>query len=222
MRQTVAITVGVVLIVGTTPAADTMRMPRCSSRPRVSVRVALAAASTSETTLKDHVRDEITAIWSRQGVSLDWLNADTLGAAAQDVLRIVLQEEPLARGSATPAIAWIGFVAGRPRRIVRASTQAAHDLLTRELWRDQRGLHSDQLLHLDLYQTLCTRLIGWAVAHEIGHFLLMSAAHDATGLMRPSFRASELLKPRPEFVTLADSSARRLALRIEPCLGQEQ
>ena len=37
-----------------------------------------------------------------------------------------------------------------------------------------------------------SRLLGRIAAHELGHVLLRSAAHDATGLMRASFGAADV------------------------------
>jgi hypothetical protein len=35
-------------------------------------------------------------------------------------------------------------------------------------------------------------LLGWAIAHELGHLLMATSAHAANGLMRPIWLQSEI------------------------------
>ncbi len=52
--------------------------------------------------------------------------------------------------------------------------------------------------------------LGRAIAHELGHYLLRSKAHTASGLMRARFEAAELMDGRLDVYTLDASQVDRL------------
>jgi hypothetical protein len=58
---------------------------------------------------------------------------------------------------------------------------------------------------------LLPRVLGRGLAHEIGHFILQSREHAATGLMAPGFTPDEVAWGDPSRFTLAKASA--LAVR---------
>ena len=47
----------------------------------------------------------------------------------------------------------------------------------------------------DLQRQALGRIIGRAVAHEIGHFLLASPAHASNGLMRAALDPEHMVNP---------------------------
>jgi hypothetical protein len=53
-------------------------------------------------------------------------------------------------------------------------------------------------------------VLGRAVAHEIGHFLLRTNAHSDSGLMRASIGAREFADPRADSFQLDDETQRQL------------
>ena len=44
-------------------------------------------------------------------------------------------------------------------------------------------------------ERLIAQAIGRVAAHELGHYLLQSARHSETGLMRPQYSTEELVGP---------------------------
>jgi hypothetical protein len=91
----------------------------------------------------------------------------------------------LVRGAGTGAVAMIA--------IDRASAIAVRGSLSRG------SLSFDERLGL---------VLGRALAHEIGHFLLAGLPHQLTGLMRASFPEHELVDPwSPTFEVNAETKA---------------
>jgi hypothetical protein len=62
------------------------------------------------------------------------------------------------------------------------------------------------------------RALGRVLAHEVGHILLAVRDHQPRGLMRPTFRAEDLLEPHRRFYTLSPGEVTRLRQR-ERALG---
>ena len=62
------------------------------------------------------------------------------------------------------------------------------------------------------------RVIGRALAHEIGHFLLGVPAHASNGLMRAMLDPEHMVNPGTEHFNLQASDVRALrAARIASC-----
>jgi hypothetical protein len=59
-------------------------------------------------------------------------------------------------------------------------------------------------------------LLGYAVAHEIGHLLLASTSHSTTGLMRPIWRDDELQERNPKHWRLTSVDAAAMTRRLVP------
>ena len=59
------------------------------------------------------------------------------------------------------------------------------------------------------------RALGYAVAHELGHYLLATEKHSGAGLMRQSFNPAADLAPRSTDTTLDPKNRARLRQRID-------
>ena len=57
-------------------------------------------------------------------------------------------------------------------------------------------------------------LLGYAVAHEVGHLLLASSAHNTEGLMRPTWRNDELVNSRAADWTFTDQETAAIRVRL--------
>lgn len=57
-------------------------------------------------------------------------------------------------------------------------------------------------------------LLGYAVAHELGHLLLASSVHNTEGLMRPMWRADELRSPRAADWSFTDRETAAIQVRL--------
>jgi hypothetical protein len=61
-----------------------------------------------------------------------------------------------------------------------------------------------------------TLLLARAIAHEIGHLLLASVRHDATGLMRSVWRREELMHNRPADWVFTPADVKMIQVRLQP------
>lgn len=63
------------------------------------------------------------------------------------------------------------------------------------------------------------RVLGRALAHEIGHFLLRSKSHSTAGLMRAEQIGSDLMAPDHRGFALSADEVRRLRLNLPAAKG---
>jgi hypothetical protein len=152
--------------------------------------------------LVDHVGigDEARAIlkvdalrpWRAVGVAVEW--GDALPAVAprpghENDVYVILVPDDAALATRPQPMASIRFVGGRPTTHVMVHAGYVARRLA-DLRLDDRRLAD--LPPLMRHRAL-GRVLGRAVAHEVGHFLLGSATHTRTGLMRASHRIEHLL-----------------------------
>lgn len=195
--------------------------PVCIEEEPLPLRVVLRALGPTAARVLEAVRAEVTAIWHRQGVPIEWVAAAPVLVSDSPPLHVILQDDPPRRPlpTAAPALAVIGFANGRPGRTIVASIGSAAEFLGQGLRHyGILPLASVDFLRAGGFQWLTARLTGWSVAHEIGHYALAAAHHDYAGLMRIRFDPRDVLGSSRSAVTLAPQSARRLLTRIHPCL----
>lgn len=221
----VVVIISVALILGRTGAASAQVAdavaPACVEQAPPPLRVVLRAMAPAAARVLEAVRAEVTAIWHRQGVPIEWVAAAPVVVSDSPPLHVTLQDDPRRRPlpTAAPALAAIGFANGRPGRTIVASTGSAAELLGRGLRHyGILPLASVDFMRSGGFQWLTARLTGWAVAHEIGHYVLATARHDDAGLMRIRFDPRDVLGSSRSAVTLAPPSAQRLLARMHPCL----
>ena len=173
-----------------------------------------AASVCIDVSLKDHLsgpafttlRSEATAIWLRHGVELTW--AYPAPARCDTVVPVVFDDEKVRNlsGPRRDALALTEF-AGRSRRVYVSAPRAF------EMVGQIRGRASPQ-------ETIGERdyrqgtLIGRALAHELGHVLLDTVQHSASGLMRPVFGAKDALSVDKRATELSRAETQRLAARF--------
>jgi hypothetical protein len=136
--------------------------------------------------LVDHVIAEAAAIWRPAGVSLSSQRAPSDPPASLHVVVSTRRGAP--SGSRAP-LGWIEFDGTTPQPRVYLSYANGADLLNASL--ATVGLPRD--MPTAARDTFLGRVLGRALAHELGHYLLASKAHTTRGLMRANFRATELL-----------------------------
>ena len=83
------------------------------------------------------------------------------------------------------------FIDGVPGNVVNVSVAAADRLLKDAPWLDGRPMRQAPQ---DLQDKLISTMIGRALAHEIGHYLLASRKHASDGLMRPLITPAEFVR----------------------------
>ena len=156
-------------------------------RPFVRVSLQWQARTVPEA-LGGLVREEVETIWRRIGVAIHWTERNTPGWPAAAVHVTVTDElARSARGPSLPKLGWIEFWGEHPGNLLRVSAAAAVSAAFDARTTDR--LSSGQ--PLAALQITAARMVGRAIAHELGHYLLRSRTHTPGGLMRPVFPAHE-------------------------------
>jgi hypothetical protein len=161
--------------------------------PVVRVRVQNASYLAAET--RRSLMEEATSIWKRSGVTVRWtLDVDPVhpGDGPSDVQVIVSKVTGAAEGiTARRPLAAIQFVDGLPTTRITAFPREAEFILS-GLYLDDRLLaHRPSALR----ERILGRVLGRAVAHEVGHFLFKTSQHTDHGLMRAHHRTDDLTGP---------------------------
>jgi hypothetical protein len=161
-------------------------------------------------------RVEVNAIWKQYGIEIVWEEQWTPARPKPDLwvqfVDVALKSKKL---SGAPAVAWIPFVNGVPLPYVRVSKPNATELLKTRSWFDGRPLTTATE---DLQDQALGRIVGRAVAHEIGHFLLAAQTHASNGLMRAVLDPERMVNPGTEHFKLQAGDVRALrAARIASC-----
>jgi hypothetical protein len=156
--------------------------------PRVEMSLEWQSRSIPET-LRDITQAEVAAIWERLGVTVRWTAPRPTGP----IVRAIVNDEggKAAGGASPPHLGWIEFWGDTPSNVLRVSAAAAV-----EAARDARTQDSGTSGHpVAALRIIGARLVGRAIAHELGHYLLRSRRHTSTGLMRAIFPTHEALIP---------------------------
>jgi hypothetical protein len=132
----------------------------------------------------NRVEREVTAIWRRFGIDVQWRDA----RPGELRVTVVVKDTGTAAGSLAP-LGWVNFVNNEPSAVMYASADAAWDIV--QTGRTDAGRFADDPLALQ--QVVAARLIGRAVAHELGHYLLGSRVHSRRGLMRATLDVVDAL-----------------------------
>jgi hypothetical protein len=134
----------------------------------------------------DAMLTEAAAIWQPLGVELRGSTIGTEAVSASAGVRVIVSED---RDDGVPtgdSLGWIRFHGpSDPEPIVHLSRASAMRLLdaTSRL-REEPNRFRELLL---------ARIMGRALAHELGHYLLASTEHSAHGLMRAALPLDALI-----------------------------
>jgi hypothetical protein len=106
-------------------------------------------------------------------------------------------------------------------RIVKAGERGSPELLGTSMVDVEGQAGTLATIYLDRVESLANqaqvdsgRLLGRAIAHEIGHLLLGTASHAYGGLMRPHWLAGELQRDWPLDWVLSSSEGARMRWRL--------
>ena len=153
---------------------------------------------------------EVEARWKPYGVRFRWevpaLDAQSLTTA--DLVVAVDDSPPGSEQSDRTPIAHVRFYAGQPRNFIRASVPATMLLVNFEKRRMGFRESSPRL------GGFVARVLGRAIAHEIGHVLLGTSTHSPTGLMRATHSGLALMTPDGDRFALTASDQRQLRARL--------
>lgn len=159
-----------------------------AARAPVDLNLRLTAVDNLPPASKRVLVSEAASIWEDEGIRLRWLS----GAEAREgaTLRVLVMPRTVgapADGEPWPVGELLRFEDSRA--IAIASLSGALRVVDESERFRLLGLPALREYRLGL-------VLGRAVAHEIGHFLLQSNTHADTGLMRASIGAQEFADPR--------------------------
>ena len=198
----------VVLLATTALPPRTVDAAPAVQAPLYSLTALLSVASDLSGAARGALIAETERIWGREGVKLIWPTTPVDETASLRIL-VITRREALAKGG-TERWAVGELVPQSGQRALAIASIAAAERVIAEA--DARRL---QLL--ESHESGDYRLgvvLGRAVAHEIGHYLLATATHANRGLMRASIDASEFADPGARTFTLDDAAASWLRQRL--------
>jgi hypothetical protein len=173
---------------------------RIVSAPVTRVEVLLSVAPTLSVAVRATMLEEAAAIWRRQDVAIEWLPAKDDLPRRSNRLRALVVDRPARPHADGP------FAVGE---LVRTSNSHPIALISIEraerLLASARGAATNELLAVS--EQRLGIVLGRALAHEIGHFLLGTATHARRGLMRPHFDAVEFTDLRDGIFALDQDAA---------------
>jgi hypothetical protein len=151
--------------------------------------------------------EEAEALWARAGVRLVWRNGADRVEETDRALRVLVIPRPASSPSARADYALGELLSfGPPNALAVVSIDRVQELVN--------SSHTFSTTPPSLQATRIGIVLGRAVAHEIGHYLLNSRSHADKGLMRASFDVHELLDGRSGLFELDDDSKAWIQQRI--------
>ena len=171
------------------------------------VDVLLTTAPTLSTSARASMMNEAAAIWRQHGVLLDWLNPSEVRPVASNRLRVLIVQKRLMGADADERVA-VGELVRPPdgHAVASVSIEGAQHLIS-----SVRGRAGYELIAVD--ERRLGTVLGRALAHEIGHYLLDTHTHARSGLMRPNFNALEFTDQRNGTFALDHAAAAWLRTR---------
>jgi hypothetical protein len=154
---------------------------------------------------------EAAAVWAPYGVELRRADAGTADAGI--VLRVVVTDHP-AGAVLGHSLGSVAFHDGVPAPVINLYAATAGELVSATTNRESDrwpALYANAVLG---------RVLGRALAHEVGHYLLRERSHAGRGLMRAVQRGDDLmaLDRRRLFLEPGEQQVlEQLAMSRDPC-----
>lgn len=146
---------------------------------------------------------EAAELWRAAGVEIEWSKLPSAGSSTEVVMTdashpritVVVTHNMPGTLPAAPAtvrvMASILFVENRPTQLIGAYPAEVERLL--DTMHMDAGSISER--PAALRQRLMGRVLGRAIAHELGHYMFNSSDHAPMGLMRARHRVDDLTSP---------------------------
>jgi hypothetical protein len=196
-----------VLVIALTLSGEASLRDRSAAERIHSVYLYLVARPAWPANQANRVFEEVREIWARYGITVDWGSVVTTKKRYDVVLQVRADEDEFARESPNRnpnALGGVLFVGGtRPRSIVFVAASTTRRLVE----------HASDWTSKPLREFAYARMLGRAIAHELGHILLVSKSHAAHGLMRPHFTRDDVMTSREAPFALQPSEAAALISR---------
>ena len=172
------------IIAGTVGLSGGSAPLHASEPPGLTVNLYLTTSDQLSTSSRSVLMAETESIWTSGHVRLKWLRESTV-ADEGITLRVLVVARPVARSEYAP---WTVAELVRPQgsaAVAIASTIGAHRIVEEGRWQPPI------LEFPGMYDRRLGVVLGRAVAHEIGHYLLQTNTHARRGLMRARIEARE-------------------------------
>jgi hypothetical protein len=154
------------------------------------------------------IANEARIIW-RPYVDLEFGSVDDVRRSVNDDTLTLVITDRLSDGATRDGLGWIAFVDGEPVKTITVSARHAATLADEAAWAG-RPLAAWPPRAREIF---VVRALGRSIAHEIGHYLLRSTAHQSRGLMRERFTVEQLMNEPPGQYRLIDADLLSLQRR---------
>ena len=172
------------IVAGATGRAPDSAVLLASEQPSLVLNLHFTASDSLPIASRQALMAEAESIWKNGHVRLKWLREST-EADEGDILRVLVVARPVPKTSEYAAwtVAELLRLSGTQATAI-ASTIGARRILDQSRWEliAEPTAMQDQRLGL---------VLGRAVSHEIGHYLLQTNTHATRGLMRARIDARE-------------------------------
>lgn len=199
-------------------AADTLAGPVpaavCQVLPRTQMRLRLSLFDEGDRLNADAISQHASEIWRAEGLSFEWLPLDAPPSWTNLDVWVQIRRGPVV--GAESSIGAVRFQGQVPSKLIQVSIENTAKRVVANLsarWRIELGAFFS-LEVADSRQVL-ERALGYAVAHELGHYVLATKDHAGSGLMRQSFDPAADLAPASKDATLDPKNRDRLRQRID-------
>lgn len=148
--------------------------------------------------------DDARSIWAPHHVALRTVPRDSLREDGVMRLTVVVAEQH-DHHLRTGALGAVRFRAGAPEPTILLFDDTIETLID-----EAPVMHHGAEYPPAAREQMTGRMIGRALAHEIGHVLLRSRDHSRDGLMRPTHRSSDFIAPERQGFALSVDDAKRV------------
>ena len=156
--------------------------------------------------------DEVDRIWQPYGLTLCWTQRSNPCAGWGVRLTVAVADDLPTSPSLRPVVGRIQFYANGPSTDIALSVKAARGLVAQVDLGDRR---LDQW-PTNTWSERVPRVLGRALAHEIGHYVLHSRDHARTGLMVASFQPYAVTFGPTSWFRLTSAAATALQCPLDP------
>jgi len=139
---------------------------------------------------------EAARVWAAYGIAVDGPAESAPGQPGTITLHVSMSQRP-ARGTNDESLGSIVFHDGVPEPSISLYVARAADLISTAAEYD--ASHWPPAFH----DELLARVLGRALAHEIGHYVLRMRGHSTLGLMRAVHPIVELMEVRGRNLVLS-------------------
>lgn len=171
----------------------------------IPLEVAISTAPELPAVARQELLREASTIWRNAGIRLTWVEDDGVSPGR---LRVSVGRRPV---GSTHEGRW---TVGELLRFDDGTAVAAASITRAEAVVEAAGTGRAHGSPSSVVQHRLGVVLGRAVAHEIGHYLLDGAPHTAHGLMRATFQPGEFTDLRDGTFWLDDASRRRIQARL--------